>query len=310
MVLRAVTICAIVSTHMGVFYFPGGAHLLLAVVGFNLSRFHLPIASTAERIRAGLRTVARAAIPTVLWVAAAMLLAGTYSAGTLLLVNNYVGSRWHEDGRWHFWFIEVFVHLSVITVLLLAIPAVRRIERRFPFWFPLALFMATLVLRWDWAHMDDDYNLRFRTHGVAWFFVLGWLVHRSTTWWQRLLTSVLCVMTIPDFFDRPERDWFIAAGLLLLLWVRDTPVPRISKRPLCAVAGASMWILITHFSVWPVLDRAFPPALAYPLTIAAGVVAWVVVERLTRAAARALRDRRSMRATVHVSPLLTSTVTT
>ena len=36
-VLRAIGICAVVATHMHLWFFPGGAHLLLAVVGFNLS---------------------------------------------------------------------------------------------------------------------------------------------------------------------------------------------------------------------------------------------------------------------------------
>ena len=44
--------------------------LLLAVAGFNLSRFMMPIADTRARVRAGLRTVARVAVPTVLWTAA------------------------------------------------------------------------------------------------------------------------------------------------------------------------------------------------------------------------------------------------
>ena len=86
--LRAVGICAVVSTHMGFLFFPGGAHLLLAVAGFNFSRFQLPIAAAADRLRAGLRTVARAAIQVIAWVAVGIGVVGAYSIGTLLLVNN------------------------------------------------------------------------------------------------------------------------------------------------------------------------------------------------------------------------------
>ena len=78
---RAIGICLIVATHMRVWFWPGGAHLLLAVVGFNLARFMMPIESTRERTIAGLRTVARVAVPAVLWVAAGMVLFGAYSAG-------------------------------------------------------------------------------------------------------------------------------------------------------------------------------------------------------------------------------------
>ena len=183
--LRSVAICAVVATHMHVLFFPGGAHLMLAVAGYNLSRFLLPIAGTAERVRAGVRTALRTAAPAVLWTAGGILVAGWYSAGTLLLVNNYLGPASHRNARWHFWFIEVFVHLTVLVTLLIAIPAVRRLERRFPYWFALAILVALLVLRLEWAWLDDWYNLRYRTHGIAWFFALGWLIHQSDRWWQR-----------------------------------------------------------------------------------------------------------------------------
>ena len=47
-ILRAVGICVIVSTHMGLWFFPGGAHIMLAVVGYNLSRFQLSMADTGD----------------------------------------------------------------------------------------------------------------------------------------------------------------------------------------------------------------------------------------------------------------------
>ena len=37
--LRAVGILFVVSTHMHLWYFPGGSHLMLGVVGYNASRF-------------------------------------------------------------------------------------------------------------------------------------------------------------------------------------------------------------------------------------------------------------------------------
>ena len=295
--LRAVGICLIVSTHMFVWYFPGGAHLLLAVFGFNLARFQLPIEATVDRVRAGLRTAARTAVPVVVWVAGAMVLVGGYSVGTLLLVNNYLGPRDHQLGRWHFWFIEVFVHLTVLTTLLMAIPAVRRLERRHQYLFPLALLVVCLVVR----DVGDVDNLRFRTHGVAWFFVLGWLVQRSGTLTQRLVTTTLCFLSVPGFFTRPERGWFIVAGLVLLVWVREVPFPKLAGRAAGVVAAASMWILITHFRVWPPLTRALPEGWAYVLTILVGVGTWAVVEQATRGVRRWQVQARSER--VVLAPL-------
>jgi len=302
--LRSGAICAVVATHMHVLFFPGGAHLMLAVAGYNLSRFLLPIAGTAERVRAGVRTALRTAAPAVLWTAGGILVAGWYSAGTLLLVNNYLGPASHRNARWHFWFIEVFVHVTVLVTLLIAIPAVRRLERRIPYWFALAILVALLVLRLEWAWLDDWYNLRYRTHGIAWFFALGWLIHQSDRWWQRALTSVLCLWTISGFFNYPQRDWFIAIALLVLVWVRDVPFPRLAIRPIAVLATATLWIFITHFSVFPPLVRALGRGWAYVATILVGIAAWAAYERLSRAARWAVVTRRSRRTAIRPEPAL------
>ncbi|HEY3485553.1 MAG TPA: hypothetical protein VGK49_09215, partial [Ilumatobacteraceae bacterium] len=275
------------------FRFPGGAHVMLAVVGYNLGRFQLSIEHTAGRVRAGLRTAARAAVPTVIWVGLGVVVFGAYGAGTFFLVNNYVGPPTHRDDYWHFWFVEVFVHLTVITTLLLAVPAVRRLERRFSYGFPLALFVGCLALRLDWADMGDWYNFRYRTHGVAFFFVLGWLVQRSSTTWQRLATSAFCLAAPLEFFDNPTREWFIGISLATLVWLPALPCPRLAMRPFALLASASMWILITHFTVWPPLVDVAPIGWAYAATIACGVVAWFVVEQGTRLGRRAVTAVRA-----------------
>lgn len=293
--LRALGICAIVATHMRLWYFPGGAHLMLAVVGYNLSRFQLQIPGARTRIVAAARTVARAAVPTVAFVGICMLLVGGYSIPTLLLVHGYAGIPEHVDGRWHYWFIEVFAYLVILTSLVLAIPPVRRLERRAQYLFPLVVFAVLLLFRYRLLILDGSSNLRFKAHGVAWIFVLGWLIHQSTTRWKQLATSALCLATIPGFFDRPQREWFIILGLLGLIWMREVPMPRLAIWPVATVAGASMWILISHFRVFPPLTRNLPLGLAFALTLAAGVVIWRLVDLAGRWATRLVQERRRRR---------------
>ena len=278
--LRALGICLVVATHMRIGHVPGGAHTLLAVAGYNLARFMAPLATPADRIRAGLRTASRAAIPTIVWVAVGMLVFGSYSVGTLALVNNYVGPSSHADDHWHFWFIEVFVHLVLLASLLTAVPAVRRLDRRFPYLVALIALGVALVFRMEWAQMNDWYNLRFRTHGVAWFFALGWLIQRSVTWPQRLLTSAAAVAAVWGFFDLASREWRILVLLVGLVWVRELPVPRWSVRIIGTLAAASMWIYVSHFSIWPLFQMVFIREVAYVLTIVSGVAVWFVAERL------------------------------
>ena len=272
-VLRAVGILAVVATHMRLWHVPGGSHLLLGVVGYNLARFTMPIADTRARLKSGLRTVLRVAVPTLLWTLAFMAI-GQYTWHTLTLVNNYIGPRSHAGNHWHFWFIEVFVHLVVLTLLLTSIPAVRRLDLRFPYSFPLALLGLVLTLRMDWADLGDWYNLRFRTHAVAWFFVLGWLIQRSTRRPQQLLTTVIAFTTAYGVFQNPRREYFIATGLVLLVWVKEIPLPRRAVAPIATVAAASMWILISHFMIWPPMKDWFVVEVAYPLTVLASIGVW------------------------------------
>ncbi len=278
--LRAIAICLIVSTHMHLAFLPGGAHLLLAVVGYNLSRFLLPIEPVGARSRAAARTAARVAIPTIAWVAIGTMLGSTYGVGTLLLVNNYTGPASHTLDHWHFWFIEVFIHVLVVLSVLLAVPQVRHLERRFPYAFPLALLGVLLVLRMEWAWMGDWYNLRFRTHGVAWLVALGWLVNRSDTQGKRVVTAALCVLTISDYFGYAPREWLIAISLLILLAWREIPVPRIAVRPLALLASASMWIYITHFTIWPPLVDLLGIEGAYLPTLIGGIAVGVIIDRI------------------------------
>lgn len=281
--LRALAICLVVATHMRVWFVPGGAHLLLAVAGYNMARFLVPIEPTRARVTAGLRTVARIAVPAVLWVASGLALGAGFGIGTLLLVNNYVGPESHSGDHWHFWFIEVLVHVTLAVTALLAIPAVRRAERRAPYAFVLALLAVLLVLRLDWAQIGDWYNVRFRTHGVAWLVALGWLVQRSHGIARKASTAALCVAIVPGFFQYAPREWFIVASLVLLMVAPEIPFPRFAVRPVAALAAASMWIYITHFTIWPPLKERLDLPVAYLATITLGIMAWVVVERATDA---------------------------
>lgn len=289
-VVRAIGITLVVSTHMGVWHVPGGAHTLLAIVGYNVARFLLPVEAQRERWRAGLHRVGRVALPTMAWTALGMVLFGAYSPATLLLVNNYAGVAGHDNDHWHFWFIEVLVHLVLVTTALLAIPAVRRLERRHHYLFPLGLLALTLVLRAEWAQMGDWYNLRFRTHAVAWFFVLGWLAAQSSTTLQRWCTSLVCVVAVPGFFRNPARESLIIAAVLIILWRPTVPMPRTLSRPVGAVASASMWILISHFSVWPVLDRVMANGPAMAATMVTGVLLAAGVTAVERHGRRARRE--------------------
>jgi peptidoglycan/LPS O-acetylase OafA/YrhL len=282
-VLRALSIVAVVANHMKVFVSPGGAHILLAVVGFNFARFQLAAASMRELLRRSWATAARVAVPTSLWIGVQMATVGGYSIGALLLVNNYTGSSWRREGRWQYWFFEAFVQIFLAATLLLAIPLVRRTERRHQFAFAFTLLLAALLLRFEVVRFGDPYNALFRPHTVVWFFLIGWAAERSRSTLERCAVTAVVLAAVPGFFDAGQRELTVIVGLVVLTWVPRLSIPKPLHRLVGVVAAASMYIFLVHWQVWPPLRRLFVGHVALALTIACGIATWMLVEQARRA---------------------------
>ncbi|MBM3663236.1 MAG: AMP-binding protein [Actinobacteria bacterium] len=278
--LRAASICAVVAFHLQLLDYPGGAHVLLVLAGFNLARFVIPIDDDRLRLTSGLRTAARIAVVVAVWVAINAAFVGSHSIWTALLVNNILGSSERADGRWQYWFFEVFVQLTVVVTIVLAVPAIRRWERRWQWWFPFVVMCPLLVMRFGSPTFGEPENYLFQTRSIAWLFVLGWLIAQSRERWQRVVVTVVAVMSIPGFFNVIRRDVLVLAGVLILVWVVDLPVPRWAWRAVAAIAASSAWIYLVHWQVWPHAEARLPLLLAYVVTLGSGIAVWAVLRRL------------------------------
>ncbi len=287
--LRALAVVAIVGSHADLFAVVGGAHFLLVLVGFNLGRFALASARRDERVRALLRSVARVVVPSVLWIGGVSLVTGAYPLPTVLLVNSLVGpARWSEPA-WYFWFVEALVWCLLALAALLAVPALHRLDLRHPFWFPVGLAVAGLATRYELVLLRDGGTVIHRPEVVWWLVALGWAAARAGTTTHRLVVSGLLLATVPGFFDDAQRSAVVVLAALALVWVRRTPVPAVLVAPLACVAGASLWIYLTHWQVYPHLevDHSFWATAA---SLVVGVLAWRAW-RLLEARVSRLRTR-------------------
>ncbi len=75
--LRAVAILLIVGSHAELFELWGGAHILLGVSGYNFGRFCLTPVPRTDRVRHLRNTIGWIAVPSVIWVAIALLITET-----------------------------------------------------------------------------------------------------------------------------------------------------------------------------------------------------------------------------------------
>lgn len=279
-VLRAAAIVAVVGTHAGLFTVRGGAHLLLAVAGFNAARFTFAAPTVREHTRRLGRSLGRLAVPTTVWVGALAVL-GVYPWTSAVYLNALLGpDRWGP--AWHFWFVEALVWILVVAGGLLCVPVVRRARAASPFGLALALVAVGLAPRFDLVSLWTG-SARGTPQYIFWIFAIGWAAAEATTRRQRLLLTAVTLATVPGFFGNGARDAVVAGGIVLLVWVPTLRVPRVAVPLLGLLAGASLHIYLTHWQVYPLLDGS--PLLGLLAALLAGVLLWAVAERVRRALA-------------------------
>jgi acyl-CoA synthetase (AMP-forming)/AMP-acid ligase II len=255
--LRALAIVLVVGTHANLLTVQGGAHLLLAVAGFNFARFQLSASTRTSRVRHLAASIGRVAAPSTVWIAGAALALGTYGIANVLFLNQVFGTDTFTP-PWQYWFLETLVWTLVGALGLLAIPAVDRAERRAPFGFALTVLAATLAVRFAFVGIEATHAQLYTPWAVVWCFALGWAVARATTVPRRLLMTAVTVASVAGFFGQPGREAVVIGGVILLSWVATVRVPRLLGRAAGVLASSSLYVYLTHWQVYPHLEDRFP----------------------------------------------------
>ncbi|MGI5479430.1 AMP-binding protein [Streptomyces lavendofoliae] len=278
--LRAIAILCVVGSHIRLFEIRGGAHLLLAVAGFNFARFLLTSAERRERIRRTARGIGRIALPCMAWTAFALTVSDDYDLTNLLLVHNLLAPQDMGPGL-HLWFVEALVYILLTMLLLLAVPAADRAERRFPYGLPITLVAAGLLTRYELVGLPDRTQITDAVT-VFWLFALGWAAARTRTVPQRLLITLAALATVPGFFpSEPRRELFVMAGFALLVWFPTLPSSRRINQAASLLAGSSLAIYLTHWQIYPIFD-GLSKHLAFAAALVFGIGYASAVTRLTR----------------------------
>ncbi|MFC9701100.1 AMP-binding protein [Streptomyces sp. NPDC056943] len=291
-VLRAVAILCVVGSHIRIFEIRGGAHLLLAVAGFNFARFLLSSPERRERTRRTGRSIARIAVPSMAWTAFALLISDDYDLSNLLLLHNALWPEATGSGI-HLWFVEALVYILLAMTALLAVPHVHRWERRFPYGLPLTLVGIGLLTRYELVGLPDRTQITDAVT-IFWLFALGWAAARSSTVPRRLLVTIAALASVPGFFPgEPRRELFVMAGFCLLVWCPALPSTGRINRLAGLLAGSSLAIYLTHWQIYPLFDDlskhlAFVISLIFGIAYATGVT-WLV-QRVSLGGRRPLRE--------------------
>ncbi|WCD89453.1 Long-chain-fatty-acid--CoA ligase [Streptomyces xanthophaeus] len=288
--LRALAIFCIVGSHIQVFGIKGGAHILLAVAGYNFARFQLTSAERRVRVRRGWTSLARVALPSMAWIGLILLLNDDYTLANLFLLDSVMGPAGLKTGM-HFWFIEALVYILIAAVGLLGLPAADRAERRFPYALPLTLAGLGLLTRYDLVGLPEREQIPDAVT-VFWLFALGWAAAKAATVRQRLLVTLAALATVPGFFPGdPGREAIIVAGFVLLVWVPSLPSWERLNQLAGLLATSSLYIYLTHWQIFPLID-GFSRHLAFLASLLFGIAYASGAARLMRG----LSARRGARA--------------
>jgi acyl-CoA synthetase (AMP-forming)/AMP-acid ligase II len=276
--LRAAATVLIVGSHAGLFELWGGAHLLLGIAGHNFGRFCLTPLPRVERVRHLRNTIGWIVVPSVIWVAIALVLTTDYPPTNLLLANKFLGP--HDSmtaGR--LWFVEVLVWTLVVLALLFWLPAMDRMERRWPFAVAAVFLAVGLALRYDILGLNLGRDAWF-TMLAFWFFAIGWAAAKASTRLQRAAVTVALIVSMHGYFDSTLREALVLGGIALLIWLPTIRCPGALTVVAGILAEASLYTYLVHYQVYAL----FPghSALGVIASIAVGVLLTYVVTVLRR----------------------------
>ena len=282
--LRALAIVAIVISHADLFIVMGGAHVLLAVAGFNLARFSLHTPGRTQCARRLVTCTAGFAVPAALWIGVTGAVSGDYRPATAVFLNQATGARaWSDD--WQFWFLEVVVWANLGLAALILVPVVHRSLRRRPFAVALLVLVGALALRYASVGVAAGGTEKYTVLGTLWCIAVGWAAAEARTRPQRCVVAAAALLGAYGYFpDDPARYAVVVGGMACLLIPWSILLPRLLSRGLHLIAGASLWIYLTHWQVYPGLEAA-----GHPL---AAVLASLLVGLLAHRAHRGLIDAR------------------
>jgi acyl carrier protein len=294
--LRAAAIVLIVGSHATLYEMWGGAHLLLGIAGYNFGRFCLTPVARIHRVRHLRKTIAWIVVPSVIWIALALVITNDYHWTNLLLVEKFCGPQASMTaGR--LWFVEVLVWILLGLTFVCRLPAADRLERRRPFAFAAGFLVIGLALRYDLLGLPFGHDAWF-TVLAFWFFAVGWAAAKSSTVWQRLAVTLVLAVSLHGYFDSTHREVLVLAGFLLLIWLPAIRCPVWLTVVAGTVAEASLYTYLTHYQVYPLFE-------AHPLLgVVAAIVFGILLTRVLNAARTWLRERSERTATADSVPAL------
>lgn len=276
---RAFFMVCIVALHLDTFVYSnnwGAAYFLYMLAGYSFMRFQWPEISRTGKVSTIFGTIVRIAIPTVLMVAVMQLWVHYVELKPLLLISNLFDPYQYRVA--YYYFAEIYMQLLLVVAALFSFAAVRDAFRRNPMVSGTALIVFAMVLSYLSERIWDTNYIYHRTPvWYLWTVACGMLMASA---FRRDLHSRLAAMAIVAIAVLMHHGWtsatyYICGGCALLLFWPELKVPAVLKRLVSEVAGASMFMYLSHYQVKAAIIRIFHapmPWISMVAAIAVGIV--------------------------------------
>jgi acyl-coenzyme A synthetase/AMP-(fatty) acid ligase len=258
---RAFFMICIVALHLDVFVYSrnwGAAYFLFMLAGYSLMRFQWPEISRTGKVATIFSTILRIAIPTVLMVIAMQFWSHEIELKPLLLISNLFDPRNYHG--FYFYFAEIYMQLLLMAAALFSFGAVRDAFRKSPLISGVALLACAMLLSFLSERIWDTNYIYHRTPiWYVWTVACGMLIASAANrdMQTRLMTMAIVTIAVLMHHGFTPATYYICGGSALLLFWPEISVPAWVKRLVGEVAGASMFMYLSHYQVGSLVTRAF-----------------------------------------------------
>lgn len=254
--LRFLAITLIVGGHFGLFnYGGGGAALLMVIVGYNIATFKLPKVIKTGNILPFAIMILKVAIPTVAYTITLHLIFGPVRYQEIFLISNYFSDR-HPNG-FAYWFIEVYIQIQLILLLLLAIPIVKKaIQNHTKPTIYIFTIISVLIFIISENIWDNSELYRRLPWLMLWLVSFGIAARYANSIYEKFIISLIFIAASTVYYN--SINWLLVISVTTLVFNPTLRLPSIIKKPIYFIAAGSLFIYLTHFQSRSLVGMIIP----------------------------------------------------
>ena len=141
----------------------------------------------------------------------------------------------------------------------------------------IVLFAAVVAIdRTVEVFWNTDYNYHRVPWHYAWAFVLGMVLACANDLKTRCLAMALAIVAVFTAWGFTSAAFYVAGGCAMVLFVPAVVVPAPAKVLVAEIAGASMFIYLSHYQMISIVLKVFGHARPWLSLISATVVGIVL----------------------------------